>query len=211
MKVRCNHFEVVLPKSSTKSIPSGHEEYPKKFEVDMETYMLGSVKPYRRQVRQFACAPVGLNMKYFCKVVISTGAIDWDKDVTETPGSLAAFLLEAQPEKKSKSPSTKPDSSDPSEAPKAIEGVFRSSECTRLSILNGSHKTLSAEETLETVLIFPDYKVISDVPRSLDGAKGLWTTALNESEQPNEESSFKTWVLPYSCVILLCAFPLEFF
>jgi hypothetical protein len=27
----------------------GHEEYPKKFDVDMETQMLGTVKPYRRQ------------------------------------------------------------------------------------------------------------------------------------------------------------------
>ena len=29
----------------------GHEEYPSKFDVDMETRMLGSVKPYRRMVR----------------------------------------------------------------------------------------------------------------------------------------------------------------
>lgn len=28
----------------------GHDEYPK-FDVDMETEMLGSVKPYARQVR----------------------------------------------------------------------------------------------------------------------------------------------------------------
>lgn len=28
----------------------GHEEYPSKFTVDMETQMLGSVKPYHRQV-----------------------------------------------------------------------------------------------------------------------------------------------------------------
>ena len=29
----------------------GHEEYPSRFTVDMETEMLGSVKPYHRQVR----------------------------------------------------------------------------------------------------------------------------------------------------------------
>lgn len=28
----------------------GHEEYSSRFDVDMETQMLGSVKPYRRQV-----------------------------------------------------------------------------------------------------------------------------------------------------------------
>lgn len=29
----------------------GHEEWPRKFDVDFETRMLGAVKPYRRQVR----------------------------------------------------------------------------------------------------------------------------------------------------------------
>lgn len=28
----------------------GHEEFPTRFDVDMETQMLGSVKPYHRQV-----------------------------------------------------------------------------------------------------------------------------------------------------------------
>jgi hypothetical protein len=30
----------------------GHDEYPPKFDVDLETQMLGSVKPFRRQVKQ---------------------------------------------------------------------------------------------------------------------------------------------------------------
>ena len=30
--------------------PSGHEVYPRRFDVDMDTQMLGSVKPYHRQV-----------------------------------------------------------------------------------------------------------------------------------------------------------------
>lgn len=29
----------------------GHDEYPARFDVDMETQMLGSMKPYARQVR----------------------------------------------------------------------------------------------------------------------------------------------------------------
>jgi hypothetical protein len=128
--------------------------------------------------------------------------------VTEVSDSLAAYLLEAQPEKRRSSSPEKPESSDTPAARKTIEGIFRSSDCTRLGILNGSHTTLSesVDETLETVLIFPDYKVVADVPRSLDGAKRLWSSALDMSGQPTEETSFKTWVLPYSCVILLCAF-----
>jgi len=88
--------------------------------------------------------------------------------------------------------------------PKTIKGVFGPHDSTRLSILNGSPTTLT-EEPYETVLILPDYKVVADVPRSLDGAKALWDSALDMSGEPKEENSFKTWVLPYSCVILLCS------
>ena len=52
----------------------GHEEYPYKFDVDMETRMLGSVRPYRRMA------------------IISTGKSDWDFEVTWTKGSLASYL-----------------------------------------------------------------------------------------------------------------------
>ncbi|EEB95926.1 hypothetical protein MPER_05029, partial [Moniliophthora perniciosa FA553] len=58
----------------------------------METQMLGSVKPYHRQI------------------VISTGKIDWDREVTDTKGSLAAHVQHAV----SKAPSV-PSSSPPSD------------------------------------------------------------------------------------------------
>jgi hypothetical protein len=35
----------------------GHDEYPARFDVDMETQLLGSVKPYARQVRDYMIPP----------------------------------------------------------------------------------------------------------------------------------------------------------
>lgn len=137
-------------------------------------------------------------------MVISTGKSDWQKEVTEATGSLAAFLLEARPEDKASSPPMF-ESTDTPVPPKAMEGIFGPSDSTRLSILNGSHTTHSTGESLETVLILPDYKVVAEVPRSIDGAKRFWDSALHMSEPPKEDILFKTWVLPYSCVILLCA------
>jgi hypothetical protein len=59
-----------------------------------------------------------------------------------------------------------------------------------------------------TVIVLPDYSVVVGVPATLDGAKELWRSAL-DSRLPRmgiteETSSFQTWVLPYSCVIMLC-------
>ncbi|KAH9918230.1 Sucrase/ferredoxin-like-domain-containing protein [Epithele typhae] len=56
----------------------GHDEYPK-FDVDAEMEMLGSVKPYGRQV------------------VISSGKTDWARDVTAVGDTLAAHLTMRPP------------------------------------------------------------------------------------------------------------------
>ncbi|TFK55892.1 hypothetical protein OE88DRAFT_1622269 [Heliocybe sulcata] len=159
----------------------GHDEYPKKFDVDRETQMLGSVKPFRRQI------------------VISTGKTDWEREVTDAQGTLAAYVEQV----KAASPSAKRRRSGASGVP----GVFDAAEGSNIMVLNGSHKTVSDDGALETVLIFPDYKVATDVPRSLDGAKALWNAALDPSLSrvgaPLEQG--KTWILPYNCVILLCS------
>ncbi|KAJ7507528.1 Sucrase/ferredoxin-like-domain-containing protein [Mycena galericulata] len=132
----------------------GHSEYPRRFSVDMECPLLGSVKPFRRQI------------------LISTGKSDWDKEITETPGSLAALVSQTQPPK---TPSaTLPISigldTDAEKILPSVPGVFSSTDSTRLSILNGSHKTVCR-------------------------APGV----------TQETSSFQTWILPYSCVIMLCS------
>jgi len=78
-----------------------------------------------------------------------------------------------------------------------------------VSILNGSHDTLSKDNGCETVLVFPDYKVVTEVPRSLDGARELWRNSVNPSVprrgSSEEASAVKSWVIPYTCVILICS------
>jgi len=157
----------------------GHDDYPARLDVDMESFMLGSVKPYRRQV------------------VISTGKSDWAREVTEAPGTLATYIAEVQSQAKSQM--------GPKGSAKPVHGMFDASDTTRVAILNGSHKTFSDDETLETILVFPDYKVITEVPRSLDGAKDFWKSVLDPPGRSTQNTTFKSWVLPYSCVILLCS------
>jgi len=111
--------------------------------------------------------------------------------------------------------------------PVAVAGVFDSSDnsVTRVNVLNGSHHTLSDDNELETVLVFPDYLVVCEVPRSREGAQLLWDGWLDprlsrgmrldleavrggEAEPENTRIDLRSWVLPYSCVILLCESPL---
>jgi hypothetical protein len=117
--------------------------------------------------------------------------------VTDAQGSLAAYIAEVQSQSK---PFTPPNKA--SMGP--VRGVFAANNDFRVGILNGSHKTLSDDESIETILVFPDYKVVTEVPRSLDGAKDLWKNTLDSSRGSTQDSTFKSWVLPYSCVILIC-------
>ncbi|KAG6890948.1 hypothetical protein C0995_000905 [Termitomyces sp. Mi166 len=168
-----------------------HDSYPGRFTIDTESPLLGSVKPYRRQV------------------VISTGKTDWDREVTETKGSLAALLAGAK--NHANLPIAEP-TPPVTPSPKAVRtpaGVFRSSDSTKISILNGSHNTIADDLDQETVLVFPDYTVVTNVPRTREGALGLWGWAVDPVVERGlanatiEKLPFKTWILPYSCVILL--------
>lgn len=159
------------------------------------------------------------------QVVISTGKADWDREVTDVKGTLASFLSNVSPSnKKAKTLASNGDASHlatngdasysatngsvPAPIPKNINGVFTSSESSRVSILNGSHKTLSHDDDEDTVLVFPDYKLVSNVPRTMEGASGLFDLYLDPHlGQPltaPEKSPYKSWTIPYSCVILLC-------
>lgn len=87
-------------------------------------------------------------------------------------------------------------------------GLFTRDATHRLSILNGSHTPLSDDPSQETVIVFPDFKVIADVPRSPVGAETLWRAALDPSYgrlgAESRPDSLRSWLLPYSCAILLC-------
>ncbi|KAJ7095166.1 Sucrase/ferredoxin-like-domain-containing protein [Mycena belliarum] len=167
----------------------GHAEYPRRFSIDMDSQMLGTVKPFRRQI------------------LISTGKSDWDREITDTHGSLAAMISQTQPPKVPDAPPPISIAMDEKFTP-PVPGVFSSADSTRLSILNGSHATVCNDD-LETVLVLPDFTMVVGVPPTLDGARELWRTAL-DSQLPRmgstqERSSFQTWILPYSCVIMLCS------
>lgn len=142
-------------------------------------------------------------------MVISTGKTDWEKEVTEAEGSLAQYLSQSSIRHRRPSLDTggavdqKPKGTDSETVP----GVFNSSDATRISILNGSHNTLSCDDNKETVLVFPDYKVVKDVERSQEGAELLWGMALDPSLNragQRDGGEARSWPLPYACVILLC-------
>ncbi len=127
-------------------------------------------------------------------MVISTGKSDWNQYITDEENSLAAALSQVMP-------------SLPKE--KQSPGLFSSTDSKQISVLNGSHRSLSREDDHQTVLVFPDYKCISEVLRSHQGALELWQSAVDPSlgrEGTDITSNLKTWVIPYACVILLCKF-----
>ena len=144
----------------------------------------------------------------YIQVVISTGKSDWEKDVTSVQDSLAAHLLAAS----ASSSTTGGSSEEPGDkkSGKSVPGVFTHLCANRIAILNGSLHTISHDTDKETVLVFPDYKVVYDVDRSLDGATGLWASAIDPAIDvtPTTKTSL---TIPYSYVILICTHTLMSF
>ena len=95
-----------------------------------------------------------------------------------------------------------------------VPGVFTRQEGARLSILNGSHTTISEHHDRETVLIFPEYRVVFGIENTPKGAELLYEKVMSPSttyiptipeEKEAGELPFGILPIPYSCVILLCA------
>ncbi|KAH7916735.1 Sucraseferredoxin-like protein [Hygrophoropsis aurantiaca] len=155
--------------------------------IDIDSDLLGTVKPYRRQI------------------IISTGQSDWPKKVTHTAGTLAAYIDEANDSlgalRKHNAANGESNGNTPS-----VPGLLSYTDTSRLSILNGSHRTFCDDPNEETVLVLPDFKVVAGVPRTLDGARELWAAALDPAlGRAGAATSLRSWVLPYSCLILLCS------
>ncbi|EIN10287.1 hypothetical protein PUNSTDRAFT_84220 [Punctularia strigosozonata HHB-11173 SS5] len=192
--------DVPLSEADCRKCPDPCEEdheWSRSFDVDRETQMLGSVKPYKRQL------------------VISTGKADWDREVTNTTGSLAYHLYHTIPSPPHSSSSSSVPSEDHRKLP---DGVFATSGPKgRTSVLNGSHHSLAHSTGAkgvpeETVLLFPEYRVVSGVPRSADGAHAFWekVAQIEGGSKPGDATKeagedIRTYVLPYACVILLCS------
>lgn len=158
--------------------------------------------------------------------MVSTGKSDWPHDVSSESGSLAQYLSLTVPSHPSSSSSSAILSHSP--PTKQIPGVYSSSSATKTTILNGSHFSLSDDPSRDTVLILPDYKFVTDVEKSTEGAQGVWEKVFDstagarngnanghgDAEGPRQnrvgdaaasvERSQSSRVLPYACVILLC-------
>ncbi|EJD37715.1 hypothetical protein AURDEDRAFT_92231 [Auricularia subglabra TFB-10046 SS5] len=164
-----------------------HGEYPSRFEVDMESELLGTVQPLHRQV------------------LISTGKTDWAREVTDVQGSIAALLVSARDKL---APAQFPAGGKNPDLPYSTKthGVFSQDDSNRLSILNGSHISVADHHDGETVLVFPDYTLVSSVKPTAESVEDFWKHALDPAigaEVP--VASGYAQVLPYSCVILLCS------
>ena len=148
-------------------------------------------------------------------MLISTGKSDWPHDVTTETGTLANFLNTAA----SSAPKSTPaaiTTNGSGAAAKAVAGVYDPTSTAKTTILDASHVSLSDHPERDTVLVLPDYKIVTEVERTLEGAQRLWREAVDPAvgragaiptEDEDSPSPLRSYVLPYSVVILLCALP----
>lgn len=108
----------------------GHSEYPSRFDIDMETEMLGSVKPYGSMY-----------------IISTNGKEDWTHEITLDSSSLAYSL----------SPSVASLISSALSGGEGKKGILETAKSTRVSILNSNLHTLDHDSELHTVLVLPEY------------------------------------------------------
>lgn len=83
------------------------------------------------------------------------------------------------------------------------------------SLYSSSLISQSDDPEDQTVLVFPDWKVVHEVENSEAGAQGLWDAALasglGRAGQPGAAQDGvgrrRSWVLPYRAIVLLCTLP----
>ncbi|CDZ96189.1 Thioredoxin-like fold [Phaffia rhodozyma] len=175
----------------------GEEEegdgFPAKFGVDYDSEMLGSTKPMHRLA------------------LISSSKSDWPRDISSDQDSLAFYL-------ESVTRTRPPPSSSPSPAVTEIPGVYQTSESGKLSVLASSVEPFDdpteEDDTNKTsVLVFPDFKVVSNVNVNKPGAQRLYDRILSptvglagaSTDQDTVKDGMESWVLPYRAVVLLCS------
>lgn len=144
------------------------------------------------------------------QVVISTGKSDWVREVTDEQDSIAQFIRDEYQSSQS-TLSTKPsflnklarkfssnvNLSTPSET--APPGVLSQSSSDSLSILNSSFVSSSHHGHKESVMIFPDYKVVHDVEAKKKVAEEMVVQYLSSEAgrvgrgETTESNSLKSW------------------
>ncbi|ORY80243.1 Sucrase/ferredoxin-like-domain-containing protein, partial [Leucosporidium creatinivorum] len=188
------------------------DDYPKGFDVDLDSEMLGSMSAYGRQI------------------LISTGLADWEREVTDSglPANIKAAYDEASSSGSSGflgklAKKLKGGDSDGA----VFKGVYPSSAAlatpssgtstpsaaapapTRLSILNASLLSSSDSHSHQSVIILPDFKVVHQVGESKEAAselvEGYLRPAVGRAGVSLPKSVLRSWPLPYSAVVLLCS------
>lgn len=143
--------------------------------------------------------------------MISTGQTDWEREVTEVKGTLAAMVNDLF--NSSKPSLAKATDAAAGKLQYSVPGVFTQQDSTRISILNGNHTTVSEHHDRETVLVFPEYRVVFGVECAPKAAELLYEKVVSPSttyiptipeEKEAGELPFGILPIPYSCVILLC-------
>ncbi|BGP52473.1 hypothetical protein JCM8202_000119 [Rhodotorula sphaerocarpa] len=186
--------------------------YPSGFDVDMESQMLGEMKPYARQI------------------LVSTGKSDWIREVTDDENSIQG-LVKAEYERAEKASAGRPglfsklsskvfggdgNKGKPAGGSAEAAGVHPSlvappsdgSVSSRLSILSASFISSSHHGHRESVISLPDFKIINEVEATAPSVEELVKRYLEPSlgrAGSLTQGELRSWPLPYNCVILLCS------
>lgn len=78
----------------------------------------------------------------------------------------------------------------------------------KLGILNSSFFSSSSEHDHQSVLVFPDFKVVHDVPETSEGAVELYERYLTAGvgrAGAGGKGTLRSWPLPYHAVVLMCS------
>jgi hypothetical protein len=186
---------------------------PSGFEQDWDTDLPGSGGPPRGRV-----------------VVISTGKSDWERDHTvRQMSSPVDPLSDKQDEKGSLAhklnkhiaslslPEPKND-----EDVKGVQAYVKpttdiaSSTLPAPSLYSSSLISQSDDPEDQTVLVFPDWKVVHEVENSAEGAKSLYDNVLKAGvgragrhltgDAAEGVGRLRSWILPYRAIVLLCEY-----
>lgn len=172
------------------------------------------------------------NSPFLRHVLISTGKKDWVKDVASVRGSLAqlfeGFVEDEEKNQSKKREETEEQSGEVDETslqPDLPQGCWqtttRRTAPTRLFIGNASHISSSSTENGNSVMLFPDYVLVSDVPDAMviDEKEANTETARRAFDRfishrashassndivPNGPTP-RRWVLPHRAIIILCS------
>ncbi|WVQ77002.1 hypothetical protein IAR50_006681 [Cryptococcus sp. DSM 104548] len=177
------------------------EGLPKGFDTDWESELAGSAKGGKGRT-----------------VVISTGKSDWERDHTDEKGSLANYLSQVI----ASAPSSKPPKGEsatpslsyitPSPFPPPSKPLSNPI-APPPSLYSSSLISQSDDPSDQSVLVFPDWKVVHEVEQSPEGAREIYDKVLNgelgrAGKAGTDDAGVgrkRSYVLPYRAVILLCS------